>query len=357
MKKPLFAGRGRRGTLRALFSHHTVSILLAQSVAGTRVEGNPRSGLGFARIAHKIVGAVAEIRSSFEGGKVVVQFLVNGLAASCQIALFALPLWLIYVTGKFIDVSQAGLFVITGYLFLAATHSGLPLWLAVLGSLLAGGAAAMASEMVLFRPLLSRSASVPVMLLTGLALYQVLVATIAMIYGNTTQMLSSTASQAWLIGPVIISLPQAFQVGAASALFGLWFWTFSNTRVGIYVRAASEDRQLFASFGLDLNAVRTWAFCVAGALVGLAACISTADTGVNPDRGMPALLDALTAVLLGGTSSPAGPVLGALVLGLLKAMVGYQFSERWEPAVTFGVLALILTIRTEGLRALDARRA
>jgi branched-chain amino acid transport system permease protein len=70
---------------------------------------------------------------------------------------------------------------------------------------------------------------------------------------------------------------------------------------------------------------------------------------MDPHVGMPALLTAAVALIIGGVGTFSGSVLGGFVLGLLQALVVWQFSARWAEAVTFFVLILFLVYRPTGL--------
>jgi branched-chain amino acid transport system permease protein len=194
-----------------------------------------------------------------------------------------------------------------------------------------------------------------VLLVASIALYSVITNGIAIAYGNETRVLQASVSPAASVGPILISNSQVLQLVSAGILVAIWMRVYFGSRIGLYVRAAAQDPVLYESFGLNLPQLRTFSFFTASAMVAAAACTFSIDAGVTPERGMPALLDAVTATLLGGTSSATGPILGAIALGCLKGLVGWQLSEQWEPVLTLGLLVVLLVARPSGLRALIGR--
>ncbi len=285
------------------------------------------------------------------------QFLMNGLASGCVASLFAVAAWLLYRTCRFVDVSLAGIYVLCGYAFFAGCQAHLPAPLAILASSGLGVLLAAGSHLALFGPLQRRGASVPILLATSIALYEIYVNLCSVTYGNTTRVLDTAVTLAWQFGPLRLAHAQAVQVAVAVLACTLWICVSLRTQLGLFLRAAAEEPALVGSYGVNLAALRTTAFCLSGALVALAACLSASDVGMNPDRGMPALLDGLTAALLGGSGHVTGPIAGALLLGITQGLLSWQFSERWEHAAAPLLLMVLLLARPAGLRTSLTRTA
>jgi len=64
---------------------------------------------------------------------------------------------------------------------------------------------------------------------------------------------------------------------------------------------------------------------------------------------------AVVAVIIGGQSSFSGPVLGALLLGIIRAQVVWYMSARWQEAATFLLLAVFLLFKPQGLLSSKTR--
>ena len=122
-----------------------------------------------------------------------------------------------------------------------------------------------------------------------------------------------------------------------------------RSRWGKVIRAVRDDATLASVLGINLPGVRLSVFAVGSALAGLAAILSALDVGVDPYVGMPALLTAAVALIVGGVGTFEGPVLGAFLLGLLQSLVVWKISARWTDAITFAVLILFLLFRPAGL--------
>ncbi len=73
------------------------------------------------------------------------------------------------------------------------------------------------------------------------------------------------------------------------------------------------------------------------------------DVGLDPYVGMPMLLNAVVALIIGGVGRFEGPILGGFIIGILQSMVVWVFSSRWQTAVTFVLLVIFLIFRPYGI--------
>ena len=81
----------------------------------------------------------------------------------------------------------------------------------------------------------------------------------------------------------------------------------------------------------------------------IASCLIAYDVGMNPYVGMPVLLNAVVALIIGGVGRFEAPVLGGLIIGILQSFVVYFASARWQDAVTFSLLIIFLLLRPQGI--------
>lgn len=151
-----------------------------------------------------------------------------------------------------------------------------------------------------------------------------------------------------------------FGVGAPVWLmlgvFALTWFLLQHTTWGRDVVAVGGNRRAARMAGLALDRTRWLTFVVSGALVGLAAVVYIGRTaGVQPTAGNGLELQAIAAVVLGGTSIAGGrgsatsPLIGALIIGVINnAMVLQRVPAVWQSAV-LGALILAAVV-VDGLR-------
>ena len=127
---------------------------------------------------------------------------------------------------------------------------------------------------------------------------------------------------------------------------------FQKTKMGLGMRATSEDHQLAQARGIPVRYVfaTTWAIIailatIGGILLGNRLGIS----GGLADMG----LKAFPAVLLGGLDSIPGAIIGGIIIGLLESVTGGLISPEVGAISPFIILILVLMIKTEGLFGLE----
>jgi branched-chain amino acid transport system permease protein len=90
-------------------------------------------------------------------------------------------------------------------------------------------------------------------------------------------------------------------------------------------------------------------FILSGFFAALGGGLVAYDVGMDPYVGMPMLLNAVVALIIGGMGRFEAPIIGGFIIGILQAMVVWAFSSRWQDAVTFTLLILFLLFRPQGL--------
>ena len=146
---------------------------------------------------------------------------------------------------------------------------------------------------------------------------------------------------------VIIAFAGAVLAGMALLL--------SRTRLGLFVRAVTQNRPMAACVGVRTARVDTWAFGLGSGLAGLAGCALSQIGNVGPDLGQSYIVDSFLVVVFGGVGQLVGTVYAALGLGLANKLL-----ESWAGAVLakIAVLAFIIIFiqkKPSGLFALKGR--
>jgi urea transport system permease protein len=131
----------------------------------------------------------------------------------------------------------------------------------------------------------------------------------------------------------------------------------NKTRLGLFVRAVTQNRSMASCVGVNTARVDTYAFSLGAGIAGLAGCALTQVGNVGPDLGQSYIVDAFMVVVLGGVGQLAGTVYAALGLGIINKLL-----EGWQGAVLAKIMVLVLIVifiqkRPQGLFALKGRSA
>jgi len=141
---------------------------------------------------------------------------------------------------------------------------------------------------------------------------------------------------------------------AAAVLAAMWL-LLSRTRLGLFIRGVTQNREMASCVGVPTGRVDTWAFGLGSGIAGLAGCALSQIGNVGPDLGQAYIVDSFMVVVFGGVGQLAGTVYAALVLGFAN-----KFLESVSGAVIAKIAVLVFIIffiqrRPQGLFALKGR--
>jgi branched-chain amino acid transport system permease protein len=143
-----------------------------------------------------------------------------------------------------------------------------------------------------------------------------------------------------------------FMFGVAVLVGLLLWWWLTRTRIGLVIRAGVDDRQMVRALGINVSLVFALVFFVGAFLAGLGGAMVGSFGGAVTGTDGQWLLNALVVVIIGGLGSLKGAAAGSLLYGLVLAMApaylpaDYTF---YSIIVAFGLLALVLAVRPNGL--------
>jgi urea transport system permease protein len=141
---------------------------------------------------------------------------------------------------------------------------------------------------------------------------------------------------------------------AVIVLLAMWL-LLTRTRLGLFVRAVTQNRAMASCNGVPTRRVDTLAFGLGSGLAGLAGCALSQIGNVGPDLGQSYIVDSFMVVVLGGVGQLAGTVYAAVGLGIVN-----KFLEGVSGAVLAKIAVLVFIIffiqkRPQGLFALKSR--
>ena len=143
---------------------------------------------------------------------------------------------------------------------------------------------------------------------------------------------------------------------AAFVVFVMWLF-LSRTRLGLYVRAVTQNRAMADCMGIPTPRVDWLTFGLGSGIAGLGGVALSQIGNVGPDLGQGYIVDSFMVVVLGGVGQLAGTIIAAMGLGEVN-----KFLEPFAGAVLGKIFVLILIIlfiqkRPQGMFALKGRVA
>ncbi|PMS36964.1 urea ABC transporter permease subunit UrtB [Trinickia symbiotica] len=141
------------------------------------------------------------------------------------------------------------------------------------------------------------------------------------------------------------------------AVIAIAWAVLTRTRLGLFVRAVTQNRSMAACVGIKTARIDSYAFAFGAGIAGLGGCALSQIGNVGPDLGQSYIVDSFMAVVLGGVGQLAGTVLGSFGLGVLaKAIEPFSGPVLAKIAVLV-LIVLFIQKRPQGLFALKGRSA
>jgi branched-chain amino acid transport system permease protein len=142
-------------------------------------------------------------------------------------------------------------------------------------------------------------------------------------------------------------------VVASSLVICLVTWyVIERTRVGAYLRAATENPTLVQAFGIDVPRMITLTYGFGAGLAGLAGVLAAPIYQVNPLMGADLIIVVFAVVVIGGLGSILGSVITGFALGLVEGLTKVFYPEA-SNTVIFVIMAVVLLVRPSGLFGRD----
>lgn len=278
-----------------------------------------------------------------------MQVIINGLISGLGISVLALGFNAVYFPLRIFYISLGGIYAITPFITWACLQYRLPLIFAVFLSLTIGIAISIACELLIHSHLEKRGTSSGAHLISSLGIYIIIIQIISIIWGNETKVLREGIDKVFKFGDIIVTKSQVI-AGIVPVFFIAAFliWLKKN-KLGIQFKALSDNPVELALRGYNIKKLRLFAFGLSGFWAALSSLLSAYEIGFDPHIGLNALLLAVVATIIGGQKSFIGPIIGGILIGIIRSEVVWHFSARWQDAFTFLILIIFLYLRPYGI--------
>ncbi|WP_418648321.1 branched-chain amino acid ABC transporter permease [Thauera butanivorans] len=275
--------------------------------------------------------------------------LMLGLVNGSFYALLSLGLAIIFGMLHIINFAHGALYMMGAMLAWMALHYlGINYWWALVLVPLAVGAFGVVIERTLLQWIYKLDPLYGLLLTFGLAL----------VIGGAFRHAFGVGGQPYAIPPQLAGaidlgfmfLPKyrAWVIGVSLAVCLASWYLIEKTRLGAYLRAATENPQLTQAFGINVPLMVMLTFGFGAALAGLAGVLAAPTTQVSPLMSSNMIITVFAVVVIGGMGSILGSVLTGLGLGLIEGLTKVFYAEA-SSTVVFVVMVIVLLLRPAGL--------
>ena len=259
----------------------------------------------------------------------------------------------IFMIGTMVVYFVVGLFGFTGY------EDPLPLYkfigmflLFAVAAAVVSGLAAVVLEIVAYRRLRNMGASRLSSLISAIGASFFLVEVFRKISDSKNldfpRLINKDPFFTW--GTLYLSADKVLVIVGATIIFIVLNAIIHHTKLGLGIRAVSQDERTSILKGVNVNRIISYTFLLGGVLAGVgSAFYMVFYETTKANVGFLVGISAFTAAVLGGIGNVKGALYGSFALGLFQQYTSAVLGYNWRDVVTFAVLVLVLLIKPTGL--------
>jgi branched-chain amino acid transport system permease protein len=275
--------------------------------------------------------------------------LLIGLINGSFYALLSLGLAVIFGMLNIINFTHGAQYMLGAFTaFFLLQYSGLGYWWAILIAPLVVGATGVIIERLFLQWLYKLDHLYGLLLTFGLAL--IIEGTFRNFFGSSGLPYSvpPELQGGQNLGFMFLPNYRAWVVAFSLVVCLTTWFVIERTRLGAYLRAATENPTLVRAFGINVPRMITLTYGFGVALAALAGVMAAPIYNVSPQMGAHLIIVVFAVVVIGGMGSIMGAIVTGFGLGIIEGLTKVFFPEA-SNTVIFIVMAIVLLIRPAGL--------
>ncbi|MBN9734291.1 MULTISPECIES: branched-chain amino acid ABC transporter permease [unclassified Pseudonocardia] len=302
-----------------------------------------------------------EVQGAATGGfATFLRLLVDGIRFGLVIGISAIGLSLIFGTTGLTNFAHGEMVTIGAVVaWYINVVGGVQLIPATIIAVLVGAALGAANELGIWRRLRRRGAGLIAQLVVSIGLSIALRYLILIFFGGRSESFTDyTAQQVRNYGPIALTDKDLSAIVIAVVVLLGVALLLQRTRIGKAMRAVSDNRDLAASSGINVDRVILFVWMLGGGLAtlgGVLFALSELSSTVQYEMGFRLLLLMFAGVILGGLGTAYGALLGCLIVGILVQLSTLVLPLDLKYLGGLAVLIVILVFRPQGLLGSKAR--
>ncbi len=277
---------------------------------------------------------------------------LNGVAFSMLLFLLAAGLSLIFGVMRVLNLAHGSFYLGGGYVAVTVSRVTGSFGLAVVAGAVTVAIVGVVIERVLL-PAVRRDELAQVLLTFGLLLVGGEVA--LLIWGGKPEFLPKppALSDVWQVGGFAFPSYRVVLIAVGLVVAAALWLLIHRTLFGAMLRATVDDMDMARALGVRARLVYTTVFGLGALLAGLSGVLGGPMTGAYPGLDLEVLVLAFVVVIIGGLGSVGGTLIASLLVGLVETF-GKVLIPEFALFTLFGLMALVLAVRPEGLAGSSA---
>jgi branched-chain amino acid transport system permease protein len=282
----------------------------------------------------------------------IIGQLLLGAINGAFYALLSLGLAVIFGLLHVINFAHGAQYALGAFCaYLLLKFAGVPYWGALILSPLIVGLLGAVFERLFLRRLYDVDNIYQLLLTFSLAL--IIEGTLRALFGSSGIPYDNPMPGGINLGFMFLPYYRGWVVAISIVLCVATWLAIEKTKLGSYLRAATERPELVRTFGVNVPLMITFTYGAGAALAALAGVLAAPIYQVNPGMGANLLIIVFAVVVIGGMGSLMGSVIAGFGLGLLEGMTKLVYPTA-SATVIFAVMVLVLLFRPAGLAGREA---
>ncbi len=349
------SGQDGRWTFEVPVGSYTFEVVQDTLPEGVSVQGTVNREITAGR-TNTVVFSFGEVRTSIETPlyERIIRLTIDGLRFGLVIAVAAIGLSLIFGTTGLTNFAHGELVTIGAvFAWVFNVTFGMPLLLASVLAIVVGIGVGWLNNAGVWKPLRKRRVGLIPQLVVSIGLAISLRYLILALFSDRSQAFADypvSAERQW--GPVAITDINLMTIIISVVVLVGVALMLQKTAIGKAMRAVSDNKDLAAASGINVERVITLVWCLGGALAalgGVLLAMSELGGRVQWEMGFKLLLLMFAGITLGGLGTAYGALLGCIVVGLLVQLSTLVINPDLKYVGGLLILIVILIVRPQGI--------
>jgi branched-chain amino acid transport system permease protein len=279
-----------------------------------------------------------------------IQQVLSGVSNGAIYATVALAIVMIYQAIHHLNFAQGEMAMFSTFIAWQLLEWGLPFWAAFPITIAVSFIGGVAIERILMRPI--EHAPVLTHIVMFIALFAILNSLAGFIWDFTIKPFPTPFGTAPILGNGLLSAHQAGMVAVTLLVLVLLFIFFRYTNTGLAMRAAAANPDSARLVGIRVGWTTALGWGMAAAIGAVAGMLIAPVVFLEPNMMLTILLYGFAGAVLGGLTSPAGAVLGGILVGITENMAGAYIpvvGGELKLPIALVLIIAVLVVKPSGL--------
>ncbi len=279
--------------------------------------------------------------------QLLVQGLINGFCLGGTYILIGLGLTLILSIMSILQFAHGEIYMLGAYaVYFFCVMYGVPLYAAILISMITTAIIGLVVERVLLRPLKGVFLSY-VCVTTGLSL--ILQSAVVISFSKSVKQLPSLWPGTFNVFGMLISRERFVAVVIALGMTLLLYLFLKRTKYGLAMVASAQNREGALMQGINPNIMSALVVTIGSGLAAAGGAMGGSIFNLDPYMGGLAFIKGITLIVIGGLGSLPGAVVGGLILGVSESLFALLLESQMAVIIPLVIVIIILIFKPKGL--------